>query len=133
MKECLNQVRLFASRLDGVRERHDGLAKLIERYVPADTDPVQTDLFRQRWLSALPKARRVTVKWVDKYGWRLMASWLASDGTELISLGRPEKRAESLRDFVRNWQTYMQKQGIGVHVDWDDPLGGNERNSRVAG
>ncbi len=115
-----------------MRERHDGLTELIERYVPADTDPVQTNYWREQWLKALPKARRVAVKWVDRYGLKLTASWLSSDGSELISLGHPEKRAESLRDFVRNWQSYMKKKGIRVQVDWDDTLGGNKPSSRVA-
>jgi hypothetical protein len=115
-----------------VRSGRDGLAELIERYVPTDTDPVQTGFFRQRWLSALSKARRVTVKWVNSYGWKLTASWLASDGSELIALGRPQKRAESLRDFVRDWQSYMKKKGISIRVDWDDHLRGNEPSPRVA-
>jgi hypothetical protein len=115
-----------------VQEGHDGLAELIDQHVPADTDPNYTDFYRRQWLSALPKARRVVVRWVEDYGWKLRASWLGSDGTELISLGRPQKRAESLRDFVRNWQAYMEKQGITVRVDWDDHLNGDKPRSRVA-
>ena len=118
--------------LDVVKGRHDGLAELIERYVPSDTDPRPTSFYRQQWHGALSKARRVVVRWTDDYGWKLTALWLTSDGSELISLGRPEQRAESLRDFVRKWQSYMKKQGIDVLVEWDDHLKGDKPGSRVA-
>jgi hypothetical protein len=132
MRQVANDLAPSVTTLSIVKGADDGLAELIDQHVPADTDPNYTDFYRRQWLSALPKARRVVVRWVEDYGWKLRASWLGSDGTELISLGRPQKRAESLRDFVRNWQAYMEKQGITVRVDWDDHLNGDKPRSRVA-
>lgn len=120
------------TKLDIVTERHDGLAELVDEFVPRDTDDAYTQFYRQQWIAALPKARRVLVRWVDDYGWKLRASWLTPEGSELISFGSPQNRVKSLRDFVRRWESYMKEQGITVRVDWDDHLNGNKPGSRVA-
>jgi hypothetical protein len=99
------------------------LEELLRRHLPEDSNDAITDYVVNEWKSKLANAETVVVEWTDSYRRKLNASWLDHNGRVLVSTARPPGRAGSVREFVRDWEQYMENRGLMHRVDWKDSTG----------
>jgi hypothetical protein len=95
------------------------LEELLKRHLPRDTSEAMTDYVRESWLRVLPAAQVVVVEWVDDPSPQLTASWLNDRGEVIASISSPPSQAESVREFVRDWESFRYRHGLDARVEWE--------------
>jgi hypothetical protein len=91
------------------------LEDLLRKHLPKDSDPKMTDHVVSRWKAQLEPASVVKLEWDTGFGRKLKASWL--DGGEVLaSMARPEARAQSLREFVSDWEAFRRRHSLPARV-----------------
>jgi hypothetical protein len=93
---------------------------LLNEHLPKDSFGRIPPQVLSDWARALETADTVVVEWVESYGRKLRASWFSPGGRLLASTARPPSRADSIRDFVRDWEQYAQRHGRCPAITWGE-------------